>query len=42
MAEDKEFEDVGFYFCIRCDEEYSLPDETESCTICGGELEFIK
>ena len=28
-------DEIESFYCIDCDEEYQLPEETEACPICG-------
>lgn len=30
-----------FFYCVKCDEEYALPEDLEICPICHGKLEVI-
>lgn len=34
----EEFDELIPTYCIACNEEYSLPEDTENCPICGCKL----
>ena len=43
MPKDEEdLRETCFFYCIKCDEEYSFLEDTEICPICGGEVDVIK
>ena len=33
--------DYALFYCGECDEEYTLPEDSKECVICGDELDLL-